>query len=79
MIKVLVKISQAGYDAKVFNLYTDADGFETPIAEGVKKETLEAGVEFTVDANSKIIKIINVTPGCYKAVDVVITEPTQPS
>jgi hypothetical protein len=43
---VIVKLLTAGADTGPFNLYTNANGFTTPIAYGVLKSTLAAGYTF---------------------------------
>lgn len=44
---VLVTLTLAGSDTGPFNLYSDVDGFTTPLATGVAKASLEAGYSLT--------------------------------
>ena len=44
---VLVTLTLAGLDTGPFDLYSDADGYTTPLASGIAKATLETGYNLT--------------------------------
>lgn len=54
---ILVTLSFAELDAGPFDLYSNADGYVTPIATGVSKATLLAGYVISVPDAATIIKV----------------------
>lgn len=59
--------STGGLDATLFDIYSDADGYTTPIASGISRTTLEAVYEILVPDEATIIKLTS-TQGCTNSI-----------
>ena len=69
---VLVTLTLAGADTGPFNLYSDSDGYTTPLATGVAKLALEAGYTLSgVPADATIIRTSS-TGTCTNYIDMLI-------
>jgi hypothetical protein len=69
---VLVTLTLAGADTGPFNLYSDSDGYTTPLATGVAKSALQAGYTLSgVPADATIIRTSS-TGTCTNYIDMLI-------
>lgn len=57
-MQVLITLTLAGVDTGPFNLYSNVDGFTTPLATGVAKATLESGYSLAgVPDTASVIRV----------------------
>lgn len=56
---VNIKLNTAGASSGPFDLYTDADGFNTPFLSGVDKATLLTGLNYDVPNVATKLKIVS--------------------
>lgn len=69
---VLVTLTLAGADTGPFDIYSDADGYTTPLATGVSKAALEAGYSLTGVPDLATIIRVTSTSTCTNSVDMLI-------
>lgn len=70
---VLVTLTLAGADTGPFDIYSDADGYTTPLASGISKSALEAGYSLTgVPDGATIIRVTSLET-CTNSVDMLIS------
>lgn len=70
---VLVTLTLAGADTGPFDIYSDADGYTTPLASGISKSALEAGYSLTgVPDLATIIRVTSLET-CTNSVDMLIS------
>ena len=76
MQSILITLTTAGADTDNFSLYTDLDGYTTPIETGVSKASLVAGyISTLVPDGATIIRVQSVS-ACTNYVDFSITGTT---
>ena len=69
---VLVTLTLAGADTGPFDIYSDADGYTTPLASGVSKSALEAGYSLTGVPDLATIIRVTSTEICTNSIDMLI-------
>lgn len=70
---VLVTLTLAGSDTGPFNLYSDVDGYTTPLATGVAKASLEAGYSLTGVPDAASVIRATSTGTCTNYLDMYLT------
>jgi hypothetical protein len=70
---VLVTLTLAGLDTGPFDLYSDADGYTTPLASGVAKATLETGYSLTGVPDIASVIRAQSTGACTNYLDMTIS------
>ena len=69
---VLVTLTLAGADTGPFNIYSDSDGYTTPLATGVSKSALLAGYSLAGVPNDATIIRVTSTGTCTNSIDMLI-------
>jgi hypothetical protein len=70
---ILVTLTLAGLDTGPFDLYSDADGYTTPLASGIAKATLETGYNLVgVPDIASVIRVRSVGT-CTNYIDMLIS------
>jgi hypothetical protein len=70
---VLVTLTLAGADTGPFDIYSDADGYTTPLASGISKAALQAGYTLTgVPDGATIIRVTSLAT-CTNSLDMLIS------
>jgi hypothetical protein len=73
---VLITLTLAGVDTGPFNIYSDSDGYTTPLITGVTKSALVAGYSLAgVPNDATIIRVIS-TGTCTNYIDMLIANTT---
>lgn len=67
-MKVLITLTMAGTNTGNFSIYSDADGYTTPIVTGVSKSALESGYEVEIPADSGTVRVKS-TGDCQTFID----------
>ena len=75
MMFITVKLTIAGEDAGPFDIYTNADGFTTPVLTDVPKEQLQNGIVIEIDETKTSLVRICSTGICENYIDVPIKFP----
>jgi hypothetical protein len=70
---VLVTLTLAGADTGPFDIYSDADGYTTPLASGISKAALQAGYTLTGVPNGATIIRVTSLSTCTNSVNMLIS------
>ena len=73
MQSILITLTTAGADTDNFSLYTDLDGYTTPIETGVSKASLVAGYVSTIVPDGATVIRVQSVSSCTNYVDFPIT------
>jgi hypothetical protein len=73
---VLITLTLAGADTGPFNIYSNSDGYTTPLATGVAKSALLAGYSLAGVPNDATIIRVTSTGTCTNSIDMVIANTT---
>ena len=70
---VLVTLTLAGADTGPFDIYSDADGYTTPLASGISKAALQAGYSLTGVPNGATIIRVTSLATCTNSLNMLIS------
>jgi hypothetical protein len=73
---VLITLTLAGADTGPFDIYSDSDGYTTPLATGVSKSALLAGYSLAGVPNDATIIRVTSTGTCTNSIDMLIANTT---
>ena len=73
---VLITLTLAGADTGPFNIYSNSDGYTTPLATGVSKSALLAGYSLAGVPNDATIIRVTSTATCTNSIDMLISNVT---
>jgi hypothetical protein len=73
---VLITLTLAGADTGPFNIYSDSDGYTTPLATGVSKSALLSGYSLAGVPNDATIIRVTSTGTCTNSIDMLIANTT---
>lgn len=73
---VLITLTLAGVDTGPFDIYSDSDGYTTPLVTGVTKSALEAGYSLVGVPNDATIIRVTSTGTCINSIDMLISNVT---
>ena len=73
---VLITLTLAGADTGPFNIYSDSDGYTTPLVTGVAKSALVAGYSLVGVPNDATIIRVTSTGTCTNSIDMLISNIT---
>lgn len=73
---VLITLTLAGVDTGPFDIYSDSDGYTTPLATGVSKSALLAGYSLAGVPNDATIIRVTSTATCTNSIDMLIANVT---
>ena len=73
---VLITLTLAGADTGPFNIYSDSDGYTTPLVTGVSKSALLAGYSLAGVPNDATIIRVTSTATCTNSIDMLIANVT---
>lgn len=73
---VLITLTLAGVDTGPFDIYSDSDGYTTPLATGVAKSALVSGYSLAGVPNDATIIRVTSTGTCTNHIDMLISNVT---
>lgn len=73
---VLITLTLAGADTGPFDIYSDSDGYTTPLVTGVAKSALVAGYSLAGVPNDATIIRVTSTGTCTNSIDMLISNIT---
>jgi hypothetical protein len=69
-MNIIITLTQAGIDTGPFDIYTDHDGYSTPIDTNISRGDLLSGYLISVPASSTIVRVLSNNLICNNSIDI---------